>query len=457
MLKKLFSVLLFFITVPSGMIIAQEGLPPADTTRKNAIRLFIDCQTCDMNYIREEMPYINYVRDVKESQVYLLVTRQSTGSGGTGYSLLFEGEGEFAGMKDTLTYNSRPDDTQNTTRAGLTKVMSAGLMRYVAKTPIINEVNISYQGIRQESPEQLEDKWNYWVFELQTMPRFDLEKSVEMYSWTNSASANRITPEWKIENSFSQSYSKNTYIRDMYDFESGDMIEIRTEAIRSTWSYDNLTVKSLSDHWSIGFRGGVESSTYNNLDLKVNVAPAVEYDIFPYSQSNTKQLRVLYGIGYIYNNYIDTTIYEKTSENLFQQTLDIALQVQQSWGSANVSLGTSNYLHDFSKNQIELDGYIRLRLFKGFSLNINGSVAFIHDQIELEKGSVSDEDLYLRLRALETAYRYEGSVGITYTFGSIFNNIVNPRFGSGGGFGGGSGGSGGGMGAGYSGRGGFGG
>ncbi|MBN1159278.1 MAG: hypothetical protein JXA61_07840 [Bacteroidales bacterium] len=440
MLKKLFSALLFFITVPSGLIIAQEEFPASDTTRKNAIRLFIDCQYCDMNYIREEMPYINFVRDVRESQVYLLVTRQTTGSGGMLYTLLFEGEGEFAGMKDTLTYNSRPDDTQNTTRAGLTRVMSAGLMRYVVKTPIINEVNISYQGVRQEAPGQVEDRWNYWVFELQTMPRFELEKSVEMFLWSNSVSANRITPEWKLENSFSQSYLKNTYVRDVYDPVSSEVVEVRTEAVRSSWTYDNLTVRSLSDHWSVGFRGGVQSSTYSNLNLKVNIAPAIEYDIFPYSQSNTKQLRILYGIGFIYNNYIDTTIYEKTSEKLFQQSLDIALQIQQSWGSANVSLGASNYLHDFSKNQIALDARIRLRLFKGFSLNINGTVAFIHDQIELEKGSVSDEDLYLRLRALETAYRYEGSVGITYTFGSIFSNIVNPRFGSGGGFGGGSGG-----------------
>jgi hypothetical protein len=145
----------------------------------------------------------------------------------------------------------------------------------------------------------------------------------------------------------------------------------------------------------------------------------------------------------MYNNYVDSTIYDKTEEYLFEQSLDIALQVQQSWGSANVSLGASNYLHDFEKYQVELDGFIRIRLFKGFSLNINGSVAFIHDQIELAKGEISDEQLYLRLRALETGYRYEGSLGITYTFGSIFNNIVNPRFGGGGGFGGSGGGGGG--------------
>jgi hypothetical protein len=178
----------------------------------------------------------------------------------------------------------------------------------------------------------------------------------------------------------------------------------------------------------------------------VSVSPAIEYDIFPYSESNQKQLRILYGMGFVYNNYVDSTVYDKLEENLFEQTLDIALQVQQRWGSANISLGASNYMNDFSKNSVELDGFIRVRLFKGMSLNINGSVAFIHNQIELAKGGRSSEDIYLRLRELETNYRYEAGIGITYTFGSIYNNIVNPRFGSGGGFSGGMGGYGGGGG-----------
>ena len=52
-------------------IAAQE---PADSAvqRQNAIRVFIDCAYCDINYIRDEIPYVNYVRDVREAQVYIL-------------------------------------------------------------------------------------------------------------------------------------------------------------------------------------------------------------------------------------------------------------------------------------------------------------------------------------------------------------------------------------------------
>jgi len=39
----------------------------------------------------------------------------------------------------------------------------------------------------------------------------------------------------------------------------------------------------------------------------------------------------------------------------------------------------------------------------------------------------------LRLRELETQFEYFTSFGLTYTFGSIYNNVVNPRFGNSGG------------------------
>jgi hypothetical protein len=29
---------------------------------------------------------------------------------------------------------------------------------------------------------------------------------------------------------------------------------------------------------------------------------------------------------------------------------------------------------------------------------------------------------------LQTGYAYYGSVGLSYTFGSVFSNVVNPRF-----------------------------
>ena len=382
----------------------------------------MDCQMCDMNYIKEVIPYINYVRDTREAQVYLLVTRQSTGSGGENYTVFYTGQQEFIGMKDTLTYSSSPDATTDVTRIGLTNTITLGLMRYVVKTSIKNNISVSYQGAQQEDLTQVIDKWDNWVFELDTRPSFVLEKSQQQYQLSNGITIDRITPNWKLENSFNQNYSKNVFIRNQYDTETGLMTEQKTIGIKKSWTFTSLTVKSLTDHWSAGLRANALSSSYSNLDLQMHIVPSIEYDLFPYSVSNQKQLRVLYGVGYVYNNYVDTTIYNKTEENLFEQTLDVALKVQQKWGSVNMAFGYAAYLNNLAKNKTSLDTNISVRILKGLSLSLNGSVSFIHNQIQLAKGNVSAAAMYLKLAELETSYRYGGSVGLTYTFGSIYRS-----------------------------------
>ncbi|HRR16580.1 MAG TPA: hypothetical protein P5320_07620, partial [Bacteroidales bacterium] len=78
-------VLLLIVMSNSLIALSQENAQNLDSLRKDALRLFLDCRTCDMNYTREQIPYVNYVRDVKEADVYVLVTQQNAGSGGNMY------------------------------------------------------------------------------------------------------------------------------------------------------------------------------------------------------------------------------------------------------------------------------------------------------------------------------------------------------------------------------------
>lgn len=173
------------------------------------------------------------------------------------------------------------------------------------------------------------------------------------------------------------------------------------------------------------------TSTFSNIDFNATILPSIEYNLYPYSESTHHQLRFLYGIGVSLNQYNDTTIYDKTEENLGQHQLQIAYQVQEKWGSINMSFEYSNYLHDFSKNRIELDGYVTVRIIKGLSVSLRGGVARIRDQLSLPKGEYSEADVLLQLHELATGYSVDGGISLTYTFGSIFNNVVNPRFGNG--------------------------
>ncbi len=67
---------------------------------------------------------------------------------------------------------------------------------------------------------------------------------------------------------------------------------------------------------------------------------------------------------------------------------------------------------------------------KGLTIDLNGRLSLIHDQIALPKGGVDLEEVLLQRKQLETSYQYFASFGFTYSFGSIYNNIVNPRFGN---------------------------
>jgi hypothetical protein len=51
--------------------------------------------------------------------------------------------------------------------------------------------------------------------------------------------------------------------------------------------------------------------------------------------------------------------------------------------------------------------------------------------MNLKKGNISEAEKLLQLIEIATKYRVQGGIEITYTFGSIYNNVVNPRFNSG--------------------------
>ena len=412
---------------------SQDITPSQDTLRKNAVKVFVDSRGLDMNHLRREIPYVNYVRDVKDAQLYIRESIQSTGSGGQEYTFFFLGQEKFAGMTDTLIYASSPDDTFEQIRQGRTDMMKMGLIRYVARTPIYKEVRIVHTGFASQEEEEVIDKWNNWVFEIETEPDYEWEDTQNQISIRNGFSATKVSEDWKIETRLNHRYSKSNF-----EFDENETFTAKERQLSSNL----LVVKSLSQHWSTGIKADFLRSSRQNYDYQISAYPSIEYNLFPYSESTHRQLRFLYSIGPEINNYTDTTIFGVTQETLAKQELNIAYEVRERWGSINISLQGSNYLNDFSKHRISMDGFINIRLLRGLSFSIRGGIAKVSDQINLSAGGASDEEVLLNLRERATTYRINTGFGFTYTFGSIYNNVVNPRFGNGrfgggGGFGGG--------------------
>lgn len=198
----------------------------------------------------------------------------------------------------------------------------------------------------------------------------------------------------------------------------------------SSWNADGLFVKSLGRRWSAGVFLEASSSLYSNIDIRFAAAPAIEYNIFPYEESTRRQFRILYRLDIRPVRYREETVYGKTRETLFRESLSATLDLREKWGTVSVSASGSHFLHDFSKYRLNTFGIVNLRLYKGLSIFVFGGNSWIRDQINLPAREPAFEEILLRLREFPMRSNHFVSVGFQFTFGSIFTNVINPRFGS---------------------------
>lgn len=302
-----------------------------------------------------EVNFVNWMRDRFDSDVQILAAALTNG-GGIEYTITFIGRGRFEGMADTLVLNTLPNDADDRIRRELVRVFTLGLARYVARSPIASRMNLSYAapfgGRQQVAAGDLKDKWNLWTYT------------------TNF----------------------NAFVR----------AEERQQQVNG----------SLSQHWSAGMKLGAGFSDFLNQDLALRAQPAVEYNIFPWTEQTRRQLTILYNVGPNLYDYQRTTVYGKDREARFSQQLTASFVARQAWGSTNGSLDWLNYLHDFERNALTLSGNADLRPGRGFSLDIRGSAARVNDQIHLPAAGNTEEEILLQPQALHTVYRVSMNVGI---------------------------------------------
>ncbi len=401
----------------------QDTVPHPNPTRgPPKLRVYLDCNYCDFDFLRTEITFVDYVRDRKDAQVHILVTNQETGGGGTEFTLTFIGLRDLGGLSDTLKYNSPPATSPDALRRGFARVIKVGLLRYESHLGDLSKFDVTYTAPAADTGKVAakRDPWNYWVFRTTANGFGSGEKANNFVNLNGSINANRVTEAWKTNLTFYGNYGQNRFeLADGSNFNS----------YSHSYGLSDLVVKSLGAHWSAGQRASWTASTFLNQQRAMRFAPAIEFDVFPYSQSTRRQWTFQYSTGINYFKYQDTTIFNRISEARVDQTLITSLDLKQPWGSISSSLEGAVYTHDLSKRHLVFFNSLDLRLFKGFSLFFFGQASLIRDQLYLPRGSLSDADRLLRLRQLATSYTYFMNFGVSYSFGSIFNNIVNPRFG----------------------------
>ncbi len=404
----------------------------AQYLQKEKIKLFVDCSStwCDMDYIKTEINLVDFTPDNKAADVHVLITKQDNGGGGSQYQLIFFGQNKFSNLKDTIHFNTDPNNTDFEERELLVKNLKLGLIPFVSKTEAAKNIVIQMKHTEEEksnaSNQTTKDPWNYWVFKVNASGNLNGDKVYKGLNYRGNISVNRITDQIKVSFSIYGNKNKTTYT-----FEDPNGVDPTFTYINNNHSYgfDHQLVKSLNQHWSYGYNFNISNSTFSNYKLQTVFGPAVEYNIYPYKESNNKFLTIRYSVDIRNNQYIDSTLYAKKHETLAGHGASVALSFNQKWGGASVGMNYHHYFFDHWKYfNLGMNGSVNVRITGGLSFNGGVFGGLVRDQLSLSGKDVSQNDILTRRRQLASNFNYYTYFGISYRFGSKLNNFVNPRF-----------------------------
>ena len=387
------------------------------------IKIFLDCEECDFSYFRRNISFVEFVRAPQLADINVLVTDQETGSGGNIFYFQFKGMNQFDQITYQVFFNSEYFFTEIQERDGLLKTLKMGLIPYlIGNTSLTEKLNIEYDeslnnyDLVTKNPD--DDPWNYWLINVGGDLSFSKQELQSQKEFGSNFDLNRITEKLK----FKSDLDFNRVIQEFHD----DGVIIKS---RITWIDSDIDlVYSLGPKWSLGAFSGYTRSTYANIDAQLKFNLGLEYNIFKWDKSDKKVFTLTYLLGLKYNDYFEETIFDKKYENIYQQNLRLYFLRRQNWGNIEATARINSFLNDFSKNRMRFELEGSFRLSKIISLFGNINLESIHDQVFLSKSILSTQDLLLKQRQLPTDFNLSMDIGIELTFGSIYNNVVNPRF-----------------------------
>ena len=379
------------------------------------IKIFLSCR-CDDDYLKQNTLFFDYVRDMDLSDIDVFVFEITNASGGRNYSFNFKGKNKF--NKEYEISTTIPQNTSlNNARESLLDTYKLGMASILSNTDYQNQVEVNFNMNNLYPEKQTKDKWKNWVFEVFGSFNLENEQSINEEEFNLGFDIDRVTEKWRFRSDFELD-------RSIKFFSGGDQ---NYSSERESFYLSGSLVKSISSHFSTGIFSSYTKDTFRNLDSQIYISPALEYNFIPYNQVLTREVTLAYKLGYNIYNYIEETIYEFEDQKIFNHSLTLNLRFREKWGSIYSYLVASQFLDLPEQNRLTINNNLNIRIIKGLSVRISAYFRLIRDQINLPKGEASVEDLLLRQRQISTNFQNRISMGFSYTFGSIFNNIVNQR------------------------------
>ena len=169
------------------------------------LKVYLDCSwRCDDDFLQREMPYIDFYKDPKTSNLHIIVNGERSSNGGEVVTFRFIGINEFEGVDNTLTVDILPNTSDDSERKFYLDILKKGVYAYIIRTSDKDNVSISFteMNIKDDIKDE-KDKWNNWAFRVSISGSINGEETYTNSSYYGSLTANRITAESKFTSRFS--------------------------------------------------------------------------------------------------------------------------------------------------------------------------------------------------------------------------------------------------------------
>jgi hypothetical protein len=260
--------------------------------RQQPLQVYLDCDFCFENFIREEVDLVEYVRDPAEADVHLIVTSTEIGSGGRERAVALIGLGRFKGMDFKLRALSESGDSEDTERQRLATAIKIGLLNHLSSEGVTGGLDVDVEQAGRTGQGGVIDRWHHWVVSLQGSVSTSGEESSRTLDLNGDVGADHITDAWKITMGFEIEHRRE-------DFDLDDDDPLR--AIRRQRDFDILSVG-------------------------------------PYGA-----------------RYVEETLFFTTSDRLVRQEASIAIDQREPWGSLEGELEYSSLLPEPSRYRLQLE------------------------------------------------------------------------------------------------------
>ncbi|MFT3922189.1 MAG: hypothetical protein QM778_06615 [Myxococcales bacterium] len=385
--------------------------------------MFLSCQgECFDSYLRQELSYFDLVRDPHLADFTLLLVRQPAGNGGERWTVtlsrrLRDGAFQREGSESTALPPYAP---AHSVRERVLQLSLRVLYLALEDTPHRAAFELGIPKRENTTLSKLTDPWHYWVFTPELGGSGEAGSGYYFVEATSALTVRRITDSSKFR-------LRGGYERHFTGYRLEDGRRISGDVFG--WNGRGVYAHSVRHHMALGAIATAEASEFENVRWHLNGGPIVEINAFPYTENATRQLRTAYQVGVWANRY-----FERNTEQILQEVrpyhaLSLIADVNQPWGSVQWIGQVNMFLDDPRLYRVSMGVVLSLRLFEGLAMTLEGESAYVKDLINLRGRPVTDHELLLWTVQQPTDFMLVGEFALTYTFGSVHNTIVNPRFG----------------------------